>query len=123
MAKFIDKKFMKCIEKMMPHIKKAKKKDFVEELQHILETKTLTIDNASTLIPFLFERVNFQASYEKEFNYSLSHGISYENALKIFKQIKKDDKYMYKILQKYFIMEEKMGMLRVQIPEDIREMA
>ncbi len=119
MAKITDKRFLKYINLTKNDMKDSGHTDFTEELENILETKELTMGNISTLFPFLHYRVNNPKYYKEEFDTGLALGKSYSEIDQTIKVLKKEHKYMYRFVNKFYSIEETLPDFYVVIPRAI----
>ena len=111
-----DKKFMKCIKAIMMDVRIGGLYDFATELNNILDTKEITLMNTQTLIPFLQYRKDNPSHYDMEASALLSNGESFEHVSRTVKQLKKEHKYMLKVLSVYFTWsDEPNGLFRITI--------
>ena len=109
-----DKKFMKCVKDTMNDFKAQGHIQFAEELQNILEKREITLMNISTLVQFLQYRIDNPSHYDLEIQAALNQGESFKTAYSSMCQIKKERKYMTKILSKYFTWEEnEIGLIAI----------
>ena len=114
--KIYDKKLMKYVKAIMVDMRMGRLYDFATELNNILDTKEITLMNTQTLIPFLQYRKDNPSHYDMEASALLSNGESFEHVSRTVKQLKKEHKYMLRVLSVYFTWsDESNGLFRISI--------
>ncbi len=109
-----DKKFMKFVEATMNDFKAQGNIQFVKELQDILKKREITLMNISSLVQFLQHRIDNPSHYDLELQAALNKGEDFKTAHYSIVQLKKEHRYMTKILSKYFTWEEnEIGLIAI----------
>ena len=104
--KIYDKKFMKFISATLTDIRLQGFIKFANELNDILETKEITLFNVSSLMPFLMHRQENPDHYDLEYQVALQQGHNPSQIIASIARLKKEHKYMLKILSMHYSCEE-----------------
>ncbi len=120
--KFYNKKFMKYVKYTMQDVRLHGRTKFANELKNIIETKELTLMNISTIYPFLQHRVDNPSHYDLEYETAIHQGEDIKQAFASVAQLKKEHRYMIKIISKYFTY-EKQGNGLIAITKKFEEVA
>ena len=104
--KLHDKKFTKYVKATMNDFKTQGHIEFARELQDILAANEITLMNISTLVPFLQYRIDNPYHYDLELSAALRQGEDFKSAHYSINILKKEHKYMTKILSEYFTWAE-----------------
>ena len=109
-----DKKLMKYMEATMNDFTAQGQIQFAKELQDIIEKREITLMNISTLVQFLQHRIDNPSHYDLELQAALNKGEDFKTAHYSIVQLKKEHRYMTKILSKYFTWEEnEIGLIAI----------
>lgn len=107
MTKITNKRFLKYISLTKNSAKEIGRIHLEKELENILETKKLSITNIPSLFIYLFDTLHNPERLTHALSIQILLGYySLEKASEEFAKLKKENQYMYKVITKYFTLEE-----------------